>query len=237
MRKLGLSTHAWAILGVLLSYANAQRESYPAVRTMARESGMSPRKAMGIIRELEGRGIIRTIKRNRALTRYQFQPQICWNLCPPVAQIGQKSVSPGSTENPKSVSPGSTEVYTSSFERPTVNRWNDGKAIESDVWEWLVSLPFLGKASFDVRSVPVDVRNSSLAKQLMHNAWNRNTWFVQACKDISEWYSWPWLGDRNDKRKSSIRALIRDFEEQANLARWHIEQRGQFKVVQPPEIA
>ncbi|EYB66517.1 hypothetical protein DEIPH_ctg103orf0046 [Deinococcus phoenicis] len=75
-----LTPHSLAALVWITSRTNGSRgEYYEAVGNMAAGLGMSRRKAQGVLRDLEDRGIIIGRARAGRATRYRVQPYAQWN--------------------------------------------------------------------------------------------------------------------------------------------------------------
>jgi len=75
MRSEKIPVHEKMVYFVLKSYANSQTgEAFPGMKRVARESGISERKARDCMRNLEKLGLIKTEFRDRQTNLYTFLP-------------------------------------------------------------------------------------------------------------------------------------------------------------------
>lgn len=225
--QVGLSSSALAVFTVLLCRMDAFGHCSPSIRRIAEDARLGKSTVEDAIRELESAGVIRVERAFKARSLYVLDAIINWNLSRNKEQISKKSVLKQGTEFCESVPNQGIKVTQNEFTAPLVVavRWNDGKALEEDFWNWCASLTFLNRRLGNAALIPDDVRRS--AKWLLNRAWNANAWFEAARKDITEWYSWPWTG-KNEERRTSLRGLIKNWQEQADLAAYHIKKRKEF---------
>lgn len=229
--RVGLSSPALTLFLVLLAHSDFAGMSHPSVRRLARICRLTKTTIEKAITELEKADVIFVYRTNRAVSVYQIKPALHWELSQTEEQFKAKSVPNGGTVKTQTVPNGGTEVIQAE-ETLVVRRWNDGKALEEDFWNWVASVPICGRAIHNHAVIPIHTKRR--AKWLINRAWNDNAWFVTACKAIDEWYSWPWTKTA-DERKRTLNGLLDNFTDQSRLAEWHIEQRRQFRVVSESE--
>lgn len=79
---LNVDAYAKSVLHVLIQYINDYCESFPSIARIARESGMSPRKARAVIRKLEATGCLLVQQSNGRTTNGY---RLCANPAPSAA--------------------------------------------------------------------------------------------------------------------------------------------------------
>lgn len=211
-----------------MAHCNGDGHCRPGIRTLAIECRLSKGTVIKAIDELEKAGVFKVDRAPKANSLYHLMPLNNWNLSQTREQIRKKSGSKRGTDKSKTVPNEGTEVTHSDSLTPSAVvavRWNDGKLLEEDFWNWCASLNILNRRMGKAHLIPDDVRRS--AKWLLNRAWNDNAWFIDCSKAIAEWYSWPWTG-KNEERKLSIRALMKDWQQQSDLAHFHIQKRKEF---------
>lgn len=86
---LAVDAYAKAILHSLIQYVDENGECWPSVERIARESGMSPRKARATIRRLEDHGLLSVVRsQGRCTNRYRLSAN-------PAQRAGLAHVQPG----------------------------------------------------------------------------------------------------------------------------------------------
>lgn len=132
---LQVSTYAKAVLHCLIQYQGSNgRWSYPSMARIARESGMSERKARDVIRDLEERGHLRV---NRSRDRRANRYLVCTN---PAPRAGMKALQPGTQTrvNPaqraglREAQPGTTRIPTR-HTVPPIGKTGEEGAFQEDV--------------------------------------------------------------------------------------------------------